>query len=387
VSLVPWSEKDAAARQLNGALEEQSGQLETARGKFGDLQAAQEGSTETSLDAGEAYLKAADDAAALNDEVLNLVASINEANGVGQDAVSSNAAYQESLAGIEDQVKAAKDAYVEANGSLDGFTLSLDESTVSGSANAASLSDIAAKAQKAAEAQYNLDVTTMGSKAATDKYVSTLATSRAALEAGARAAGYNASEVQALSNKVFGLPSAKEIQILAETSNAAARVDTFIRSYQGRSITLAVRTSGAVTGPAGVQLQQANGGVVDYYANGGLAESHVAQIAPAGAMRVWAEPETGGEAYIPLASSKRARSLSIWEETGRRLKAFANGGFDGPMAPVYMGSSGPTSVSLAGAVMTLMVDGNPIRAVVQQQIAAADRGSSQTLRAGSQRRF
>ncbi|MBG9349215.1 tape measure protein [Corynebacterium belfantii] len=54
----------------------------------------------------------------------------------------------------------------------------------------------------------------------------------------------------------------------------------------------------------------ANGGVVRYYANGGM-EKHIAQIAPAGSWRVWAEPETGGEAYIPLAQSKRARSTAI----------------------------------------------------------------------------
>lgn len=79
-------------------------------------------------------------------------------------------------------------------------------------------------------------------------------------------------------------------------------------------------------------VQQANGGVVDYYANGGLRETHVAQIAPAGAWRVWAEPETGGEAYIPLAAAKRDRSLRVWQETGYRLGAldrprtFADGG-------------------------------------------------------------
>jgi len=54
-------------------------------------------------------------------------------------------------------------------------------------------------------------------------------------------------------------------------------------------------------------------------ANGGINENHVAQFAPAGAMRLWAEPETGGEAYIPLATSKRQRSLAIWKETGKRL--------------------------------------------------------------------
>jgi len=67
------------------------------------------------------------------------------------------------------------------------------------------------------------------------------------------------------------------------------------------------------------------------FAEGGF-EDHSAQIAPAGAWRVWAEPETGGEAYIPLARSKRARSVDIWRETGRRLGqepvlAMASGGY------------------------------------------------------------
>ncbi|MGV9227610.1 hypothetical protein ACWDPF_33640 [Streptomyces albogriseolus] len=72
----------------------------------------------------------------------------------------------------------------------------------------------------------------------------------------------------------------------------------------------------------------ANGSILDFYADGGLrdglrpfprGESHVAQIAPAGAWRVWAEDETGGESYIPLHPSKRTRSRAILEETTRRL--------------------------------------------------------------------
>lgn len=62
----------------------------------------------------------------------------------------------------------------------------------------------------------------------------------------------------------------------------------------------------------------ANGNIFRAFASGGI-ESHVAQIAPAGAMRLWAEPETGGEAYIPLAPSKRARSTAILEETNRLM--------------------------------------------------------------------
>ncbi len=71
---------------------------------------------------------------------------------------------------------------------------------------------------------------------------------------------------------------------------------------------------GAVRRAAGATF--ADGG---FYANGGLKESHQAQIARAGDWRVWAEPETGGEAYIPLSPNKRGRSVPIWLETGRRL--------------------------------------------------------------------
>jgi len=65
------------------------------------------------------------------------------------------------------------------------------------------------------------------------------------------------------------------------------------------------------------------------YANGGV-ENHTAQIARAGAMRLWAEPETGGEAYIPLAPGKRGRSTAILADVASRfgygLTQFADGG-------------------------------------------------------------
>ena len=45
-------------------------------------------------------------------------------------------------------------------------------------------------------------------------------------------------------------------------------------------------------------------------ARGGAFEDHAPQIAPGGAWRLWAEPETGGEAYIPrLGDPRRARAI------------------------------------------------------------------------------
>jgi hypothetical protein len=85
-------------------------------------------------------------------------------------------------------------------------------------------------------------------------------------------------------------------------------------------------------------------GVGVFNANGNLFERHTAQIARGGPMRVWAEPETGGEAYIPLAPGKRQRSLSIWAQTGKHLgvQGFADGGMSIPSfeanLPVFAGS-------------------------------------------------
>lgn len=79
---------------------------------------------------------------------------------------------------------------------------------------------------------------------------------------------------------------------------------------------------------------------VRQYANGGI-ESHVAQIAKGStAVRIWAEPETGGEAYIPLSPAKRGRSMKILsdvaehfgyklERIAQRAVAYENGGTQG----------------------------------------------------------
>jgi cell wall-associated NlpC family hydrolase len=59
-------------------------------------------------------------------------------------------------------------------------------------------------------------------------------------------------------------------------------------------------------------------------------EDHSAQIADASQVRVWAEPETQGEAYIPLAASKRSRSTEILSSVARsfglKVTRMADGG-------------------------------------------------------------
>ncbi|WP_097865817.1 hypothetical protein [Streptomyces sp. rh34] len=128
------------------------------------------------------------------------------------------------------------------------------------------------------------------------------------------------------------------VQVTARTGSALSglqQVKYARDSLSDKTITITTnyRVTGSTArreGAHGSQLREADGGIVDYYADGGIrgratrhfadgSENHVAQIAPAGAMRVWAEPETGGEGYVPFSPSKRPRSRAITEEIVRRL--------------------------------------------------------------------
>lgn len=113
---------------------------------------------------------------------------------------------------------------------------------------------------------------------------------------------------------------------------------------------------------------QADGSVLDFYGGGGIREQHVAQIAPAGAWRVWAEEETGGEAYIPLAPSKRSRSEAILAEVARRFgyqleqaQRYADGGtFQAP-------STAPTAAGGFPQIVTLEIEGARFTAWVKEK--------------------
>ncbi|MFF4507606.1 phage tail tape measure protein [Streptomyces sp. NPDC001401] len=146
-------------------------------------------------------------------------------------------------------------------------------------------------------------------------------------------------QLEALGIKVTDIPGSKNVTITVPTSgpvSAAGSIQSAINGITGRTIGVGVslratswdRDANGV--PDMIQAPQARGSVLEFYANGGVRENHVAQIAPAGAMRVWAERETQGEAYVPLASSKRPRSKAIVEEVVRRFDGevtwYADGG-------------------------------------------------------------
>ena len=101
--------------------------------------------------------------------------------------------------------------------------------------------------------------------------------------------------------------------------------DSAYNSVMGR-----LRTIGATVATAAARLAAgervsfpglADGGIIGRFAQGGMLPKQAKIQKPAGARGLvqWAETETKGEAFIPLASSKRKRSREIWMKTGQLL--------------------------------------------------------------------
>ncbi|MDX3746699.1 phage tail tape measure protein [Streptomyces sp. AK08-02] len=133
----------------------------------------------------------------------------------------------------------------------------------------------------------------------------------------------------------------KKVMITVPTGAQKTAVDALaaaIRALQDKSVavttTFYTRGTKSKVAPAHRDYgAQADGSILSFYADGGVRENHVAQIARKGSWRVWAEDEAGDEAYIPLAANKRPRSRQIAAETVKRLGGsvqwFAGGGIPG----------------------------------------------------------
>lgn len=138
-------------------------------------------------------------------------------------------------------------------------------------------------------------------------------------------------KLKALGWQIHMIPGTRQFELTVPTSGPSAALKSLSKAVDDlttpRTIHLSIAYSGLASARDAVKVPKgrfADGGVVDYYADGGTnsggrREQHVAQIAAAGSWRVFAEPETGGEAYIPLSPAKRPRSRAIAMETVRRL--------------------------------------------------------------------
>lgn len=299
--------------------------------------------------AADAYLEEADAVSELQEQLVTLIDAMNEANGVGQDAVSQNIRYQETLTAVRDAI-------------AEGAT-GLDISTEAGRKNMDMLVALAADSQSAAAAQFALDGSTKG-------YITRMGQGRQALIDSATAMGYTQAEAKELADKIYAIPSEKDIKIIANTAQAKSRILDLVNSFNRlpafKNIT--VQTTqvgvGTVLKPDG----NANGGFysngVKTFAGGGF-EPGIYPYAQGGIHKFAEEYD---EAYISLDPARRSRSEAVWVKTGQEMGMFAGAS---PAA-----ASGPFSIS---GTLDL---GNGLVGFVQGMLSEYDSSRSQTTRRG-----
>lgn len=375
---------DPAIANTVNAVNDLSGGLERADKNFDDVAAASAGSAEKTTDAATAYQEAADKAGELEDNLRTLIDTINESNELGSNVIQTNAAYQSALAGITDEVDKQKeafiqlqrDAYEEANGSLDGFvgtldgfTLSLDHNTEAGSANEAMLDDVASKARASADAQFDLDLKTMSAQDATEKYMGTLADQRQAFIDSATEAGFNADAVKILADNIFAMPSEKEVDLIVDAAAAQAVIDNFVWSNDGRRINLIVDgVSGRQVAGSNIDIARASGGIIPG------APSHTDNMIAAVA---------SGEYVVNTRQTQKNLGALEYINRGGVIRGYADGGMVRPQyatnLPRFAGSgNGGSSAPLVGEMTVMAAPGTDVpylaREVVER-IAFAQRGN------------
>lgn len=218
-----------AASKTAKALDEGAPATKEAKERFAEMAAATATSADEGLSAADAYKQAASNAQGLDDQLSSLIDTINKANGVGQDAVSTNNAYQQALADADDQVKKAK-------AGVKGYGLGLDAATDAGRKNTDMLVGLAKKNEDAAKAQFAAD-------GDSKNYIATLTAGHQAIVDHALALGATAEQAQAIADKVAAIPSEKQVQIIADTANAAKTIDDFIAEMGQKVGTITFRSN------------------------------------------------------------------------------------------------------------------------------------------------
>jgi hypothetical protein len=231
----------------------------------------------------------------------------NELHGAMSDADHAALAAQTAIDGL-------KETFKENGKSIKG-------NTAAALGNRVALEDAAAAAADAATKYLANGGSAAGAAAMMNKYEDAAVKSTGAT-------GKAKDAVKAFADTLFKLPAEKVVTLTANVHvNGAAQLNRVIKEMSLHGLSA--------------------GGVMQYFAQGG--ESHVAQIVKAATVRVWAEPETGGEAYIPLAAGKRARSTEILSDVANRFgyALVPTGGGPGTMS--IGGDGAPPTAGAASA--------------------------------------
>lgn len=346
-----------SAGTLSEAIDEENAGLERGEQIQKQTKKATDDTTDSTKSAADAYVEAAEGVADLEGQIRTLVDTINEANGVGQDAVTANINYQDSLAAVEEQIKNIREG-------VEGFSGGLDIATQAGRDNKDMLVGLAQDAQEAADAQFNLDHNT-------ETYRATLEASRQTLIDRAKDLGATEEEAQALADTIFSIPSDTEWKLIAETSEAAARIEAIANAISGlKDKTVKVN----ITRPDGTPVtdqQLANQFGIGGYAMGGAVRRYATGGGVFGAGTATSDSIpallSNDEHVVTAAEVKGAgghRAVEAWRRSWvKTAPGYATGG---PVsaAPVVTAPSGPSRFDL------VLDDGTTLTGYVRDKAGA-----------------
>ncbi|MEU4399785.1 hypothetical protein [Micromonospora orduensis] len=212
---------------------------------------------------------------------------------------------------LEEAIDRATEAGRKNN---DGISVNTEK----GRANRQALIGIAEAANASADAIWIQTGSQELASAATDR-------GRAKFLEAARAMGVSKDEARKLADQLFGIPASRSTTVTVNTGQAEAAVSRIkgrlseISRRIGVDVVVNARYAsyggGKGTG-SGYSTGQRWGGVTEYAQSGLLRDASVFNPVAAGARYGFAEPATGGEAFIPKRGDTD-RSRAIWEYVGR----------------------------------------------------------------------
>ncbi|KAA9133715.1 phage tail tape measure protein [Microbacterium caowuchunii] len=304
---------------VKGEAESYEEAMEAAKRK----QKVDEGAGDAAREHEDALAALAGQAVSTSTDIEGLADAIMNFGAAELDTRDASRKFEAALDDVGEKLQRQRDAYAEANGSLDGFVASLDTGTDAGRENESALDAIAEKSKVLAAAI----VTQTGSQ---EDATAAVQRGRDELIRALEQFGITGDAAEEYADRLGLIPEQVVTAVqLNGTEKAISALDTMLSrlgALTDKTITVTqynrmvqTREPGwGVLDPA--KLEQADGGIVKFFANGGThRENHVAQFARAGTYRVWAEDETGGEAYIPLAAAKRARSTQVLSEVANQF--------------------------------------------------------------------
>jgi TP901 family phage tail tape measure protein len=351
--------------------------------------ASQEGASEATADAStevETFTVTAEEAKAATDDFVEALQglgseqlNLNEANRAVEQSLDDAASkLEEFKTGVYDAAIANGESEEAARAAADAAVAqgqALDITTEAGRQNLAALDGIAQAALNAAAAT----VEQTGSQEAA---IPVIQRGRDAIIEAGIAAGLSADEASAYADELGLIPENVKTTIEANTATATSTISEYIRKLDAipsvKTVLIRSEITGAtVPGTSVFVKPNANGNMYDYqaFASGGFSSGIYS--GRAGGIHKFAEPETRWEAYVSGKPGEEGRNRAILWEAGERLGMFGGGG----------GGAGNTTVSLAGARITLDVAGQEIVGVIREQavavVGAYEKQSSRASARGS----